>query len=65
MDTDEFDSIFWITVIGAMLAFGGVVLKAVLKSRCSSVKCCGMECKRDASANALDVDLDVPDFNTL
>jgi hypothetical protein len=65
MNTDEFDSIFWITVIGAFLGFGGVVLKAVLKSRCSKVSCCGMECQRDASANAMDVELSVPDFNNL
>ena len=64
MNTEEFNSIFWLTVIGAILGFGGVVLQACLKSRCSKVKVCGLECERPESANAYDVDLDVPEFSS-
>ena len=63
MDTDEFNAIFWLTVIGALLGFGGLALQACLKSRCSKIKCCGLECERPESANAFDVDLDVPEFS--
>lgn len=65
MNTDEFGAVFWITIIGAVLGFGGVVLQAMLKSRCSTVKLCGLECTRDPSANVQDVDLDVPEFSNL
>jgi hypothetical protein len=64
MDTTEFNAIFWLTVIGAFLGFGGLVLQACLKSRCSKIKVCGLECERPESANAYDVDLDVPEFNS-
>lgn len=63
MNEDEFGSIFWLSVIGAVLGFGGLALKAALKSRCSRVNCCGLSCERDASANAQDVELEVPEFD--
>jgi len=62
MNTSEFGAVFWITIIGAILGFGGVVLQAMLKSRCTKVKVCGLECERPESANDQSVDLDVPDF---
>lgn len=65
MNSDEFGAVFWITVLGAVLGFGGVVLQAMLKSRCARVKMCGFECERPASADTADVNLDVPDFNNL
>jgi len=65
MNTDEFGAVFWITVVGAILGFGGVVLQAMLKSRCSKVSLCGLQCERSDSANQADVDLDVPDFTNL
>lgn len=63
MDTSEFDAIFWLSVIGAVLGFGGIAMKAMLKSRCSKVKMCCFSCERDASANDADVTLDVPEFD--
>lgn len=65
MNTDEFGAVFWITIIGAILGFGGVVLQAMLKSRCAKVKLCGLECERDKSANEQEVQLDIPDFASL
>ena len=43
----EFNSAFWLTLSGALFAFGGVVLQAVLKSRCKEFHCCGIGCVRD------------------
>lgn len=65
MNTDEFGAVFWITVVGAILGFGGVVLQAMLKSRCSKVSFCGLHCERSESANQADVELDVPDFTNM
>ena len=65
MNTEEFGAVFWITVVGAVLGFGGVVLQAMLKSRCSKVSLCGLHCERSESANQADVELDVPDFTNL
>tara|TARA_R110002072_G_scaffold139689_5_gene283471 strand:- start:1546 stop:1767 length:222 start_codon:yes stop_codon:yes gene_type:complete len=44
---EEFNSAFWLTFAGAAFAFGGLVLQAVLKSRCREFHCCGMGCVRD------------------
>ena len=46
---DEFGSVFWITLSGAVFAFFGVCLQAILKSRCKKFKCCGIECERDVA----------------
>ena len=62
MDTAEFDAIFWLSVIGAVLGFGGLALKAALKSNCTSVKCYGFSCERQPG-NTDDIDLEVPEFN--
>lgn len=62
MNDSEFGAVFWLTVIGAVLGFGGLVLQAMLKSRCSHVSCCGIVCDRRESADNADVELDVPDF---
>ena len=64
MNETEFDSLFWITIIGLLFTFGGLVLQAVLKSRCHHVRCACFECTRDLTADTQEVDLDVPDFTT-
>ena len=63
MNEAEFGAFFWLSVIGAVLGFGGVAMKAMLKSRCSKVKMACFSCERDASANDADVTLDVPEFD--
>jgi len=63
MDTGEFGAFFWLSVIGAILGFGGVAMKAMLKSRCTKVTMGCFSCERDASANDADVSLDVPEFD--
>jgi hypothetical protein len=37
---------FVITIVGALLGCVSGVLACVLKSRCSTIKCCGIECQR-------------------
>ena len=62
MNEAEYDSLFWITIVGLVLTFGGLVLQAMLKSRCHTVRCGCFECIRDVGADNHDVELDVPDF---
>ena len=44
---ETFDDSFFLTLSGAVFAFGAVCLRAVLKSRCSHVERCGVVCERD------------------
>ena len=62
---DEFNGAFWLTLSGALFAFGGVCLKAILKSRCKEFRCCGLMCIRDPlpADQFDDVDLDTSDLN--
>ena len=48
MDSNE--QIFWLGVIGATSAFLGLTLKMCLRSKCSTIKCCGLEINRDVQA---------------
>jgi len=62
MNEAGYDSLFWITIAGLLLTFGGLVLQAALKSRCHDVRC---GCFRDVGAeDSQDVELDVPDFTS-
>jgi hypothetical protein len=56
---DEFGSVFWITLSGAVFAFFGVCLQAILKSRCKKFKCCGIECERDVAPAGKEPHLDL------
>ena len=56
---DEFGSVFWITLSGAVFAFFGVCLQAVLKSRCKKFKCCGILCERDIAPVGKEPQLDL------
>ena len=38
---------FILTVVGILTGFVGAVLTFCLRSRCSSIKCCCVECVRD------------------
>ena len=64
MNETEFDSLFWITIIGLLFTFGGLVLQAVLKSRCHHVRCGCFERVRDVGADNQDVELDLPYFTS-
>lgn len=46
---DTFDDVFWLTISGSFFAFLAVMLKACLKSRCTTISCFGLECTRDLS----------------
>ena len=63
MNETEFDSLFWITIIGLLFTFGGLVLQAVLKSRCHHVSCACFECIRSDQTDQGDVELHLPDFS--
>jgi hypothetical protein len=52
-----FDDAFWLTLSGAMFAFGGVCLQAILKSRCREFHCCGLGCVRDVAPVGFEPDL--------
>ena len=56
---DEFGSVFWITFSGAVFAFLGVCLQAILKSRCKEFKCCGISCIRDPAPPGKEPHLDL------
>jgi hypothetical protein len=38
---------FIITIVGAFLGAISGILACILKSRCSNIKCCGIECTRE------------------
>ena len=46
---ETFDDVFWLTIASSFFAFLAVMLRACLKSRCTSISMCGLECKRDLS----------------
>ena len=54
-----FDDAFWLTLAGALFAFGGVCLQAILKSRCKVFKCYGIYCERDVEPLGLEPDLEL------
>ena len=56
---DEFGSTFWLTLAGALFGFGGVCLQAVLKSRCRSFSCWGINCVRDPAPVGQEPHLDI------
>ena len=58
---DTFDAVFWLTVSGSFFAFLAVMLRACLKSRCTSISLCGLECKRDLSkdVDTSDIKIDI------
>ena len=53
---DEFNSTFWLTLAGAFFAAVGVVLQAILKSRCREFKCFCISCIRDPLPDTGDED---------
>lgn len=59
-----FDDAFWLTLSGAMFAFGGVCLQAILKSRCREFHCCGLGCVRDVAPVGLEPDLELGRIQT-
>jgi hypothetical protein len=54
----NFDSMFWAGLIAAFFGFLGLVLRTALKSNCTKVKCCGMECEKEPSV----VENETPNF---
>ena len=54
-----FDDAFWLTLAGAVFGFGGVCLQAILKSRCKTFKCCGLECERDVAPAGFEPELKI------
>jgi hypothetical protein len=56
---DEFGSVFWITFSGAVFAFLGVCLQAILKSRCKEFKCLCFKCIRDVAPPGHEPNLDL------
>jgi hypothetical protein len=56
---DEFNGAFWLTLSGAIFAFLGVCLQAILKSRCKSCKFCGIEIERDVAPPGREPHLDL------
>ena len=54
----EFGQAFWITIAGVLTGCMGVLVKAGLKSKCTSLKFCGFECQRDVRA-----ELELEEFN--
>ena len=55
----EFGSAFFLTLAGAFFGFGGVCLQAILKSRCTEISCCGINCKRIPPDATTDVELNL------
>jgi hypothetical protein len=54
-----FDDAFWLTLAGALFGFGGVVLQAILKSRCKEFHCLGISCVRDPAPPGQEPDLEL------
>lgn len=58
---ETFDDIFWLTISGSFFGFLAVMLRACLKSRCTRISFCGLECNRDLSkeVDTSDIKLDI------
>jgi hypothetical protein len=58
---ETFDDVFWLTIASSFFAFLAVMLRACLKSRCTSISMCGLECQRDLSkeVDTNDIKLDI------
>jgi hypothetical protein len=58
---ETFDDVFWLTIASSFFAFLAVMLRACLKSRCTSISMCGLECHRDLSkeVDTNDIKLDI------
>ena len=61
MDSQEFDSLFWITISTSLLTFFALVVRAVLKSRCHKCSACCFSCERAEGADGMDVDIEAPE----
>lgn len=46
---NTYDSAFWLTTIGMLIGFGGLVLRTCYKSKCKNVKCLCLEVERDVN----------------
>jgi hypothetical protein len=46
---DETDSIFYVFLVSGLLTFGSLSLRYCYKSKCSYIKCCGLEIQRNVS----------------
>ena len=57
-----FDDAFWLTLSGAVFAFGGLVTNGILKSRCKTFSCFGMACERDVAPPGQEpqVEIEIP-----
>jgi hypothetical protein len=58
---ETFDDIFWLTISGSFFGFLAIMLRACLKSRCTRIRFCGLECNRDLSVpvDTSDIKLDI------
>ena len=57
---DEFGSAFWLTIAGILTGCVGLVVKAGIKSKCSSVNLGCFSCTRDVRA-----EVEVEEFNVV
>ena len=48
--TDEYNSVFFISIATITTGFIGVVLKFCFRSKCSRFSCCGITVERDVNA---------------
>jgi len=55
----EFNSEFWILISGSILGFMGLMLQAILKSRCKECSCLGFKCIRDVAPPGQEPTLDL------
>jgi hypothetical protein len=46
---NTFDSAFFITLAGIVTGVIGMMVKSCLKSKCTSISFCGVQCSRDVS----------------
>ena len=53
-----FNGSFFLTLAGIVFGFGGLTLRACLKSRCKEFNCFGVSCVRDAAPPGQEPDLD-------
>ncbi len=54
-----FNDTFFLTLAGLIFGFGGLMLRACLKSRCKEFHCLGVSCIRDVAPPGME-----PDLNT-
>lgn len=62
--TDEYDSVFFISIATIFTGFCGIMLKYCFRSKCSKFSCCGLTIERNVEAELEEQRIELAEHNT-